>query len=186
MGNRGSHGNGATTLFGALNALDGRVIAQSQNRHRHVDSLKLLLRQIDRRTPQDKTVHLIADNSATHKHPAAQKRLGKHPRLNMPTSVSWTNTVERLFRDITTARTRRGVLPSVVTLIHLKQNGQGSVAGSVAESWVNKGPNQLLAADDPAQALAAIRSRRRQRKRGCRGKSRSTGLHAIYQRLPTS
>jgi hypothetical protein len=53
----------------ALNVLDGQDIGQCQQRHTHVEWLKFL-RQIDRQTPQDKTLHLIADNYATHKHPA--------------------------------------------------------------------------------------------------------------------
>jgi DDE superfamily endonuclease/Winged helix-turn helix len=68
--------NGTTTLFAALNVLDGQVIAQCQQRHRHVEWLKFL-RQIERETPEDKELHLIADNYATHKHPAAQKWLAK-------------------------------------------------------------------------------------------------------------
>jgi len=66
--------NGTTTLFAALNVLDGQVIAQCQQRHRHIEWLKFL-RQIDRETPKDKTLHLIVDNYATHKHPAVQKWL---------------------------------------------------------------------------------------------------------------
>jgi transposase len=111
--------NGTTTLFAALNVLDGRVIAQCQQRHRHTEWLKFL-RQIDRETPKDKTLHLIADNYATHKHPAVQKWITKHPRFNMhftPTSASWLNMVERFFRDITTERLRRGVFTSVAELI---------------------------------------------------------------------
>jgi transposase len=111
--------NGTTTLFAALNVLDGQVIAQCQQRHRHVEWLKFL-RQIDRETPKARTLHLIADNYATHKHPAVQKWLTKHPRFNMhftPTSASWLNMVERFFRDITTERLRRGVFTSVAELI---------------------------------------------------------------------
>ena len=111
--------NGTTTLFAALNVLDGQVIAQCQQRHRHIEWLKFL-RQIDRETPKDKTLHLIADNYATHKHPAVQKWLSKHPRFIMhftPTSASWLNMVERFFRDITTERLRRGVFTSVAELI---------------------------------------------------------------------
>jgi hypothetical protein len=71
--------NGTTTLFAALNVLDGQVIAQCQQRHRHTEWLKFL-RKIDRETPKDKTLHLIADNYATHRHPAVQEWLIKHPR----------------------------------------------------------------------------------------------------------
>ena len=74
--------NGTTTLFAALNVLDGQVIGQCQPRHTHVEWLKFL-RQIDRHTPKDKTLHLIADNYGTHKHPAVQHWLAKHPRFNM-------------------------------------------------------------------------------------------------------
>ena len=111
--------NGTTTLFAALNALDGQVIAQCQQRHRHTEWLKFL-RKIDRDTPKDKNLHLIADNYATHKHPAVRQWLDKHPRFNMhftPTSASWLNMVERFFRDITTKRLRRGVFTSVPELV---------------------------------------------------------------------
>ena len=111
--------NGTTTLFAALNVLDGTVIGQCQQRHTHAEWLKFL-RKIDRETPKDKTLHLIADNYATHKHPAVQEWLTKHPRFNMhftPTSASWLNMVERFFRDITVNRLRRGVFTSVPELI---------------------------------------------------------------------
>ncbi len=111
--------NGTTTLFAALNVLDGQVIGQCQQHHTHAEWLKFL-RKIDRETPKDKTLHLIADNYATHKHPAVQDWLAKHPRFNMhftPTSASWLNMVERFFRDITTERIRRGVFTSVPELI---------------------------------------------------------------------
>jgi len=111
--------NGTTTLFAALNVLDGQVIGQCQQHHTHVEWLKFL-RQIDRQTPKDKTLHLIADNYATHKHPAVQAWLVKHPRVHMhftPTSASWLNMVERFLRDITTERLRRGVFTSVPELI---------------------------------------------------------------------
>jgi transposase len=111
--------NGTTTLFAALNILDGQVIGQCQPRHTHAEWLKFL-KKIDRETPKDKTLHLIADNYATHKHPAVQKWLAKHPRFVMhftPTSASWLNMVERFFRDITTERIRRGVFTSVPELV---------------------------------------------------------------------
>jgi transposase len=111
--------NGTTTLFAALNVFDGQIIGQCQQRHTHAEWLKFL-RKIDRQTPKDKTLHLIADNYATHKHPAVQEWLGKHPRIHMhftPTSASWLNMVERFFRDITTERLRRGVFTSVPELV---------------------------------------------------------------------
>ena len=111
--------NGTTTLFAALNVLNGQVIGQCQARHRHTEWLNFL-EQIDRETPQDKALHLIADNYATHKHPAVLEWLTQHPRIVVhftPTSASWLNMVERFFRDLTTQRLRRGVFESVPTLV---------------------------------------------------------------------
>ena len=110
---------GTATLFAALNVLDGQVISQCQQRHRHIEWLKFL-RQIDRQTPKKKTLHLIADNYATHKHPVVQAWLAKHPRFVMhftPTLASWLNMVERFLRDITTERLRRGVFTSASELV---------------------------------------------------------------------
>ena len=112
--------HGTTTLFAALNVLDGQVIGQCQQHHTHVEWLKFL-RQIDRETPKDKALHLIADNYATHKHPLVQKWLAEHPRFNMhftPTSASWLNMVERFFRDLSENRLRRGVFTSVPELVN--------------------------------------------------------------------
>ena len=114
--------NGTTTLFAALNVLDGQVIAQCQQRHRHIEWLRFL-RQIDRETPKDKALHLVCDNYATHKHPVVQAWLQKHPRFHIhftPTSASWLNMVERFFRSISTDRLERGVfrsLPELITAI---------------------------------------------------------------------
>ena len=127
--------HGTTTLFAALNVLDGQVIAQCQPRHRHSEWLKFL-RQIDRATPKDKTLHLVADNYATHKHPTVQKWLAKHPRFHMhftPTSASWLNMVERFFRDLTTERLRRGVFTSVPEL-------EQAIADYIAHHNVNPKP----------------------------------------------
>jgi hypothetical protein len=60
--------HGTTTLFAALNVLDGRVIGQCMRRHRHQEFIRFL-NQINRRTPPDLDLHLIVDNYATHKHP---------------------------------------------------------------------------------------------------------------------
>ena len=111
--------NGTTTLFAALNVLDGQVIAQCQQRHRHTEWLQFL-RQIDRETSKDKALHLVCDNYATHKHPTVQEWLAKHPRFHIhftPTSASWLNMVERFFRSISTDRLERGVFRSVPELI---------------------------------------------------------------------
>jgi transposase len=111
--------HGTTTLFAALNTLEGSVIARCEPRHRHTEWLAFL-RQIERETPQDKALHLICDNYATHKHPKVQEWLAKHPRFQVhftPTSASWLNMVERFFRGLTVDRLRRGVFRSVPDLI---------------------------------------------------------------------
>jgi transposase len=107
--------NGTTTLFAALNTLDGTVISMCQEHHRHDEWLKFL-RLIDRKTAKSLTLHLIVDNYATHKHPDVQAWLSKHPRFVMhftPTSASWLNMVERFFRDISENRIRRDSFTSV-------------------------------------------------------------------------
>ena len=79
-----------------------------------------LLRVIDEVTPAEKTLHLILDNYATHKHPKVQKWLARHPRFQIdftPTSSSWLNMVERFFRDLTQNGLRRGVFRDVEELI---------------------------------------------------------------------
>jgi len=111
--------NGTTTLFAALNTLDGKVIGQCLPRHRHQEFLKFL-RTIDRQTDRGLDLHLIVDNYGTHTHPNVTAWLDKHPRFHMhftPTSASWLNLVERWFREITDKRIRRGVFTSVDTLV---------------------------------------------------------------------
>jgi transposase len=110
--------HGTTTLFAALNTLDGSVISMCQARHRHGEWLKFL-RLIDRSTPKHLSLHLIVDNYATHSHPEVHKWLARHPRFVMhftPTSASWLNMVERFFRDITDKRIRRDSFTSVTEL----------------------------------------------------------------------
>ena len=106
-------------MFAALNVLDGQVIGQCQQRHTQAEWLKFLLK-IDRETPKGKTLHLIAENYATHTHPAVQAWLAKYTRFNMhftPTSASWLKMVDRFFRDLTTERPHRGVFTSVPELV---------------------------------------------------------------------
>jgi transposase len=111
--------NGTTTLFAALDMLEGRLIGQCMSRHRHQEFIKFL-KQIDAETPPDVDLHLIVDNYATHKHPKVTAWLNRHKRFHLhfiPTSSSWLNLVERWFREITDKRIRRGVFRSVEQLI---------------------------------------------------------------------
>lgn len=107
--------NGTTTLFAALNTLDGKVIGNCMTRHRHQEWLKFL-KQIDRETSDQGDIHLIADNYSTHKHPAVLSWLKRHPRFHIhftPTSASWLNMVERFFRELTDKQIRRGTFQNL-------------------------------------------------------------------------
>ena len=111
--------NGTTTLFAAIDMLEGRVIATCMPRHRHREWIRFL-ELIDRQTPPELDLHLIADNYSTHKHPRVKAWLKRHPRFHMhfiPTSTSWLNVIERFFRDLTQKRLRRGAFGSVRELI---------------------------------------------------------------------
>jgi transcriptional regulator with XRE-family HTH domain len=121
--------HGTITLFAALNYIDGKIIRNTAARHTHKEWLAFL-KQIDRETPASLTLHLIADNYATHKHPAVRKWLKKlneraikdcgQERMVLhftPTSSSWLNLVERFFRDLTVDCIRDGSFSSVPDLI---------------------------------------------------------------------
>lgn len=111
--------NGTTTLFAAIEMVEGNVIATCMPRHRHQEWIKFL-RLIEEQTTAELDVHIIADNYATHKHPKVERWLRRHPRFHLhfiPTSSSWLNVVERFFREITDKRIRRGAFPSVRALV---------------------------------------------------------------------
>src|SRR5881409_4506306 len=111
--------HGTTTLYAALNVLDGTVIGECLPRHRSQEFIRFL-RRIDRETPTDLDLHLVVDNASTHKSPPVQRWLRRHPRFHLhftPTSSSWLNLVERWFRDITQQRIRRGTFTSVPALV---------------------------------------------------------------------
>jgi len=111
--------NGTTTLFAALNVLDGKVIGDCMPRHRHQEFIRFL-EQIDRAAPRELDLHLIVDNYGTHKHEQVASWLGRHPRFHLhftPTSSSWLNLVERWLRELTVKRIRRGSFRSVGDLV---------------------------------------------------------------------
>jgi len=110
--------HGTTTLFAALNVLDGTVIGRCSQRHRPQEFIRFL-DVIDERTPAELDLHLVVDNDATHKHPTVKAWLKQHTRFHLhftPTSSSWLNLVERFFAEITRKRIRRGVFKSVTDL----------------------------------------------------------------------
>src|SRR5437016_5030227 len=110
--------NGTTTLFAALETLQGKVIGQCYQRHRHQEFLKFL-RTIDKEFPGKVPLHLIMDNYGTHKHENVRAWLKRHPRFVLhfvPTSASWLNLVERWFGELDHKAIRRGVFRSVEEL----------------------------------------------------------------------
>ena len=112
-------GHGTTTLFAALNVLEGTVIGSCHARHRHQEFWKFL-NVLDADTPADVDVHAIVDNYATHKHPAIQRWLQRHLRFHLhfiPTSASWLNLVEVWFAHLTKEQIRRGDFLGVRDLI---------------------------------------------------------------------
>lgn len=110
--------HGTTTLFAALNVLDGTVIGCCQPQHRHIEFLAFLER-VDRAVPRRREIHLILDNYGTHKHPRVQEWFAARPRYHLhftPTGASWLNLVDRWFAEITRKRLRRGAFRSVKDL----------------------------------------------------------------------
>ena len=107
--------NGTTTLFAAMNVLDGTVMGRNMQRHRHQEFIRFL-NAVEREVPAGKTVHAILDNYAPHKHPIVRGWLARHPRWTFhftPTSASWLNAVEGFFSAITRRQIRRGAFHSV-------------------------------------------------------------------------
>lgn len=110
--------HGTTTLFAALNVLNGAILAECKPRHRHQEFLAFL-RSIDKAVPAELDVHCIVDNYASHKHPKVKAWLANRPRWHMhfvPTYSSWLNQVERFFGIITDKAIRRGSFTSVKEL----------------------------------------------------------------------
>ena len=142
--------NGTTTLFAAMNVLDGTVIGQNMQRHRHQEFIRFL-NAIERKVPVGKVVHVILDNYAAHKHPAVRAWLTRHPRWVFhftPTSASWLNAVEGFFAILTKRRLKRGVFRSVVDL-------QAAINRFLGDHNAQAKPFQWVA--DPDEIIAAVR-----------------------------
>ena len=141
--------HGTTTLFAALNILDGKVIGQCMQRHRHQEFIRFL-NKIEGDVPVGKVVHAILDNYATHKHPKVKAWLKRHPRFTFhftPTSASWLNAVETLFAKLTRKRLKRGVFASVHEL-------QIAINQFIADN--NADPKPFVWTADSKKVLAAI------------------------------
>lgn len=142
--------NGTTTLFAALNVLDGTVIGRNMQRHRHQEFIRFL-GEIERTVPAGKLIHAIVDNYATHKHPKVKAWLAHHPRWTFhftPTSCSWANAVEGFFAKLTKRRLKRGVFRSVVDL-------QSAINDFVKEN--NNDPKPFKWTADPNKIIAAVK-----------------------------
>lgn len=116
--------HGTTTLFAALEILEGKVIGECYPRHRHQEFIKFLQR-LDNEFPEKLNLHLVVDNYGTHKHPKVQSWLKRHPRFVLhfiPTSSSWLNQVERWFGELTEKAVRRGAFVSVGDLVEAIAN----------------------------------------------------------------
>jgi transposase len=140
--------HGVTTLFAALNVLDGKVIGQCMKRHRHQEFIRFL-NVIDARVAKKKTVHVIVDNYAAHKHPKVLEWIETQPRFVFhftPTSASWLNAVESFFAKLTKKRLKRGVFRSLQELkdaIHRFLDDTN--ANPKPFTWT-KDPNKIIAA----------------------------------------
>ena len=142
--------HGTTTLFAALNVLDGSVIGRCMQRHRHQEFIRFL-NAVEAQVPAGKAIHAIVDNYATHKHPKVRAWLARHPRWTFhftPTSASWLNAVEGFFAKLTKRRLKRGVFRSIVDL-------QAAINRFVAET--NNQPKPFNWTADPDKIIAAVR-----------------------------
>jgi transposase len=140
--------HGVTTLFAALDVLEGKVIGQCMKRHRHQEFIRFL-NVIDAKVPRRKAVHVIVDNYAAHKHPKVFEWVEKHPRFVFhftPTSASWLNAVEGFFAKLTKKRLKRSVFRSLQELkdaIHRFLDDTN--ANPKPFTWT-KDPNKIIAA----------------------------------------
>jgi transposase len=143
--------HGTTTLFAALNVLDGTVIGRNMDRHRHQEFIRFL-NAIEREVPAGKIIHAILDNYAAHKHPKVRAWLARHPRWTfhfVPTSCSWLNAVEGFFAKLSKRRLKRGVFRSIVDL-------QTAINRFVAEYNISHATPFNWTAD-PDTIIAAVR-----------------------------
>jgi transposase len=142
--------HGTTTLFAAMNVLDGKIIGRNMQRHRHQEFIRFL-NVIDSQTPAGKTIHAIVDNYATHKHPKVRAWLDRHPRWTFhftPTSASWLNAIEGFFAILTKQSLKRGVFLSVADL-------QAAINRFLDEHNLQAKPFKWTA--DPDKIIAAVR-----------------------------
>ena len=142
--------NGTTTLFAALDVLDGKVIGRCMQRHRHQEFIRFL-KAIEREVRVGQIVHVILDNYGAHKHPKVRAWLDRHPRFVFhytPTSCTWLNAVEGFFAKLTRRRLKRGVFRSIVEL-------QAAINRFLAET--NNNPKPFTWTTDADKIIVAVR-----------------------------
>ena len=142
--------HGTTTLFAALDVLEGKIIGRCMQRHRHQEFIRFL-NAIEAEIPVGKIVHVILDNYATHKHPKVRAWLQRHPRFVFhytPTSASWLNAVEGFFAKLTKRRLKRDVFRSIVDL-------QAAINRFLDET--NDNPRPFIWIVNPDKIIAAVR-----------------------------
>ena len=162
--------HGTTTLFAALNVLDGTVLGRCMQRHRHQEFIRFL-NAVEAAVPAGKLIHAILDNYAVHKHPKVMAWLARHPRWTFhftPTSCSppvssdtgrcadgsiascdrWLNAVEGFFATLTKPRLRRGTFASLVEL-------QAAIKRYVAEA--NENPRPFVWTAQPDGIIEKVR-----------------------------
>ena len=107
--------HGTANLYAAFDIATGKVIGRVTKQHRAQEFIQFL-GQIERRVPAGQELHLILDNSSTHKTQEVKEFLAQHPRLSLhftPTSASWLNAVETWFSQLERRALHRGVFTSV-------------------------------------------------------------------------
>ncbi|GJD46271.1 IS630 family transposase ISAzba6 [Methylobacterium cerastii] len=110
--------HGTTTLFAALDVLEGTVLGRCMQRHRHGEFIRFL-NAVEAAVPAGKVIHVVLDNYGSHKHPKVRAWLTRHPRWTFhftPTSASWLNAVEGFFSSLTRRRLQRGTFTGIVDL----------------------------------------------------------------------
>ena len=140
--------HGVTTLFAALDVLEGKVIGQCMKRHRHQEFIRFL-NVIDAKVAKKKTVHVIVDNYAAHKHPKVLEWIENHPRFVFhftPTSASWLNAVESFFAKLTKKRLKRGVFCSLQELKDAIHRFLDDTNANPRPFTWTKDPNKIIAA----------------------------------------
>ena len=150
--------HGTTTLFAALNVLEGRIIGRCMQRHRHQEFIRFL-NTIEADIPAGKIIHVVLDNYATHKH---AKSLPSRKRGFAPGSTGilalssitprprplGSMRVEGFFAKLTKRRLKRGVFRSIVDL-------QAAINRFLKET--NDHPKPFVWTADPDKIIAAVK-----------------------------